>query len=40
MSGYNAAQELNDRLIAHMSPGQSAAGKIKFSGTSLPHRLV
>jgi hypothetical protein len=21
LSGYNAAQELNDRLIAHMSPG-------------------
>jgi HPr kinase/phosphorylase len=23
MSGYNAAQELNDRLIAHMSPGDA-----------------
>ena len=23
MSGYNAAQELNDRLIAHMSPGEA-----------------
>ena len=27
MSGYNAAQELNDRLIAHMSPGNAPPGK-------------
>jgi HPr kinase/phosphorylase len=27
MSGYNAAQELNDRLIAHMSPGNPAPAK-------------
>jgi HPr kinase/phosphorylase len=27
LSGYNAAQELNDRLIAHMSPGNAPPGK-------------
>ena len=27
MSGYNAAQELNDRLIAHMSPGNPPPAK-------------
>ena len=27
LSGYNAAQELNDRLIAHMSPGGSPPAK-------------
>jgi HPr kinase/phosphorylase len=27
LSGYNAAQELNDRLIAHMSPGNVPPGK-------------
>ncbi len=27
MSGYNAAQELNDRLIAHMSPGNQLPAK-------------
>ena len=27
MSGYNAAQELNERLIAHMSPGGQPPAK-------------
>jgi len=27
MSGYNAAQELNDRLIAHMSPDSQPPAK-------------
>jgi serine kinase of HPr protein (carbohydrate metabolism regulator) len=33
MSGYNAAQELNDRLIAQMTSGQSCRRR-KIDGTS------
>ena len=41
MSGYNAAQELNDRLIAHMAPGQPAdASKIKLAKSAPVHLRV